>query len=245
MKMKRKVLLIGNTRGLSDTPLDLLHVAKFLMSYQGGAWNADEMVCLLNNSAADILKEVEKVKDEANDYVIVYFTGHGGLQGDTIIEVNPANELLSEKSLLGLSERQLNVMDCCRDVQTTPLPIYGSSRGMGAIEKDLRDKVRLDYERLVMGSAPQLVRMYSCSVGESSYETGRNGSFYTCNLIGCTKDLLKTNDVVRVYQCHAETAIKTAADVLRERGMNQHPDIIPTKCLAQAELPIAFNSAFI
>lgn len=90
---------------------------------------------LLNNSAADILKEVEKVKDEANDYVIVYFTGHGGLQGDTIIEVNPANELLSEKSLLGLSERQLNVMDCCRYVQTTPLPIYGSSRGMGANRK--------------------------------------------------------------------------------------------------------------
>ena len=155
--------------------------------------------------------------------------------------MNPANELISEKSLFGLAERQLNVMDCCRDVQTTPLPIYGSSRGMSAIEKDFRDKVRQEYETLVMGAAPQLVRMYSCSVGESSYGTGRNGSFYTNNLISCATELLKTNDVVRVYQCHAETSLKTAADVLRERGVNQHPDIIPTKCLAQAELPFGFN----
>ena len=35
--------------------------------------------------------------------------------------------------------------------------------------------------------------------------------------------------------------MKTAADVLGEVKANQHPAIIPTKCLEQLELPIGFN----
>ena len=41
--MKRKALMIGNSRGLKATPLDMLHFTQFLMSYQGGAWTRDEI----------------------------------------------------------------------------------------------------------------------------------------------------------------------------------------------------------
>jgi hypothetical protein len=240
MVMKRKAIIIGNSRELNATPMDMLRFSKFLMSLQGGAWEKEEIVECKDKAANDILKVIDDIKAENNDYVIVYFTGHGGVQGDTILEVNPASELLKENSFFGLATRQLNIMDCCRCLVTTPLSIYGSSRGMSPMQRALRDEVRKEYEELVMNAAPQLVRMYSCREGESSWPS-KDGSYYTNNLIGCAKDLLNTNSVVWVYQCHDATAVKTTADVQDDLHRDQHPDIIPTKCLAQAELPICFN----
>ncbi len=238
--MKRNAIIIGNSRGLNATPVDMLRFSKFLMSFQGGAWEKEEIVECQDKRADEILKIVADIKADNNDYVIVYFTGHGGVQGDTILEVNPALELLKENSFFGLAPRQLNILDCCRCIVTTPLSIYGSSRGVSPMQRVLRDKVRKEYDELVMNAAPQLVRMYSCKEGESSWPS-KDGSYYTNNLIGCANELLKTNRVVHVHQCHDAVAIKTAADVQNDLQRDQHPDIIPTKCLAQAELPICFN----
>lgn len=238
--MKRKAIIIGNSRNLNATPLDMLRFTKFLMSLQGGAWEKEEIVECMDKSADEILKVIGDIKAEDNDYVIVYFTGHGGVQGDTILEVNPASELLKENSFFGLAPRQLNILDCCRCTITTTLSIYGSSRSISPMQSTLRDEVRKEYDELVMNAAPQLVRMYSCREGESSWPS-KDGSYYTINLIWCAKDLLNNNSVVRVYQCHEATAVKTAADVQNDLKRDQHPDIFPTKCLAQAELPIYFN----
>ena len=205
--MKRKAILIGNSRGLSVTPLDMFNIARFLMSYQGGAWKACEIEPWLDMDVNELLKGVETIAVEKYDYVIVYFTGRGGLQGDTIIEVNTKNQLIKENSLFGLADRQLNILDCCRIIQTTPLSIYGSSRGMSAIEQKLCDDVRAEYDDLVMNAAPQMVKMYSCAENETSYAT-KTGSYYTNNLIVCSKELLKINEVVRIYQCHEATALK-------------------------------------
>lgn len=240
MTMKRKALLIGNSRNLNSTPVDMLRFSKFLMSLPGGAWEKEEIVECKDKMADEILKIIEEVKAERNDFVLVYFTGHGGVQGDTILEVNPALELLKESSFWGLALRQLNILDSCRCIVTTPLSIYGSSRSMNHMQRVLREKVRKEYEELVMNAAPQLVRMYSCREGESSWPA-KDGSYYTNNLIGCANELVKTNRVVRVHQCHDAAAIKTATDVQNALHRDQHPDIIPTKCLAQAELPICFN----
>lgn len=240
--MKRKALIIGNTRGLIATPIDMLHFAQFLMSHQGGAWNIDEIVSWLDKSADSIMNELETIKSEKNDYVIVYFTGHGGLQGDTILEVNPSLELLKENSFFGLAERQLNILDCCRCTITTPLSIYGSSRGISPFELALRNEVRKEYEVMVMEAAPQLVRLYACSEGESSFPSS-TGSYYTNNLLNCAKELLSSNRIVRVHQCQNTAALKTAADVHDNLKEEQHPAIIPTKCISQAELPFCFNPA--
>ncbi|MBQ6749589.1 MAG: caspase family protein [Prevotellaceae bacterium] len=94
--MKRKALMIGNSRGLKATPLDMLHFTQFLMSYQGGAWTRDEIEPWMDKDVNELLNDVEKIVKGQNDYVIVYFTGHGGLHGDTIIEVNPKGELIKE-----------------------------------------------------------------------------------------------------------------------------------------------------
>ncbi|MBR4646496.1 MAG: hypothetical protein IKO75_05225 [Bacteroidales bacterium] len=238
--MKRKTILIGNTRGLLSTPIDLFNVAQFLMSYQGGAWEKSEIELLLDRGCNELLLDVDRISGEKNDYVIVYFSGHGGLQGDTILEVNPQGELIKESSLFGLADRQLNILDCCRIIHTTPLPIYGSSRGLNAIDWDLRDAVRTEYEELVTNASPQLVRMYSCSEGESSYPS-KQGSYYTNSLLSCAKDLLQNNNIVWVCPCHEAAAMKTADEVRRDLKENQHPEIIPAKCLSMAELPFCFN----
>jgi hypothetical protein len=94
--MKRKALMIGNSRGLKATPLDMLHFTQFLMSYQGGAWTRDEIEPWMDKDVNELLNDVEKIVKGQNDYVIVYFTGQGGLHGDTIIEVNPKGELIKE-----------------------------------------------------------------------------------------------------------------------------------------------------
>ena len=190
--MKRKALMIGNSRGLKATPLDMLHFTQFLMSYQGGAWTRDEIEPWMDKDVNELLNDVEKIVKDQNDYVIVYFTGHGGLHGDTIIEVNPKGELIKENSLFGLADRQLNILDCCRNIQTTPLPIYGRSRGMGTMEQGLRDAVRAEYDELVMNAAPQFVKMYSCAEDESSY-TSRT---LTVSTAGWPKDMFMVNVTV-------------------------------------------------
>lgn len=88
--------MTGNSRGLKATPLDMLHFTQFLMSYQGGAWTRDEIEPWMDKDVNELLNDVEKIVKGQNDYVIVYFTGHGGLHGDTIIEVNPKGELIKE-----------------------------------------------------------------------------------------------------------------------------------------------------
>lgn len=94
--MKKKALMIGNSRGLKATPLDMLHFTQFLMSYQGGAWTRDGIEPGMDKDVNELLNDVEKIVKDQNDYVIVYFTGHGGLHGDTIIEVNPKGKLIKE-----------------------------------------------------------------------------------------------------------------------------------------------------
>ena len=62
--MKRKAILIGNTRNLAATPLDLLKAASFLMSNKGGAWNRDEIVYMPDQDACSIIEMINKIRDE-------------------------------------------------------------------------------------------------------------------------------------------------------------------------------------
>lgn len=70
--MKKKAIKIGNSRGLDATLVDMLHFSKFLMSLQGGAWEKEEIVECMDRTADEILKVIDAIKAENNDYVIVY-----------------------------------------------------------------------------------------------------------------------------------------------------------------------------
>ena len=241
--MKRKAILIGNTRGLKGTRQDMRSMASHLLSYQGGGWLPNEFEILIDVPASELMARIDAVRKENNDFTIVYFTGHGLLQGNTIAEINPQHELIDEDVLFNLAERQINILDCCRGVITSPLPIFRSRRGATAISNQELDKVRKQYEDLVMNnSAPQFVRMYSCDANESSYCLPDGScSYFSKHLIESISDILKTKDVARTYECHQEAACRTTNSVQNDINRPQHPVIIPAKCAAVAELPLGFN----
>lgn len=241
--MKRKALLIGDTRDLDTiSSKDIDSISNFLKSDEGGAWDDSEIVPLVNVRADDLFEKIKEVKAEANDFVIVYFTGHGGTRGDTILEVNPLPDYLESCSFLNIAPRQISIFDCCRHEVRTPIEIC---TGVGqkkrkAFGSDNTAMIRMEYEELVMKACPQTVCLYSCSRGEgSSYNA--EGSYYTQCLIDSAKDLLLTNDVVRVHDCHAKAVPATADMAFKERGIQQHPEIEPAKCLYDQELPIYFK----
>lgn len=241
--MKRKALLFSNTYKLDTiSKKDIENITAFLKSDEGGAWNDDEIEPLQDIAADDLFRVLDKVKAESNDLVWVYFTGHGGKRGVNVIELNPKHEIIELKSFNGLALRQLNIYDCCRSEVNSPIDIC---IGVGKKKRknfgvDERDKVRKEYESLVMDASPQTVCLYSCSDKEvSSFNS--DGSYYTQCLISSAKSLLSTSDVVRVYDCHATAAPATTAMAKNERNLEQHPEIEPAKCLSCQELPVSFN----
>lgn len=104
--MKRIALLFGNNRGLQGTRKDILDFMTFLLSPQGGAWEQTEVKGIINPRKTTIENKVKEIKDGNYDYVIVYFSGHGGCKNGTILEINPQNEQIQESLLLGLAPKQ-------------------------------------------------------------------------------------------------------------------------------------------
>ena len=236
--MKRIALLFGNNRGLKGTRKDILDFLTFLLSPQGGAWEQTEVKGIINPTKATIENKVKEIKDGNYDYVIVYFSGHGGCKNGTILEINPQNEQIQESLLLGLAPKQLNVLDCCRSLVSGGIAIDETH---DAGSQDMHDSVRKEYEELIEAAVDQQVRMYSCMQEECSYTlVNGQGSVYTQVLLDSAKSLLGTMDIVRTSDCHART-YQLTVDLTSKQNLNQHPDIVAAKCLSCQELPISFN----
>ena len=234
--MKRKAILIGNNRGIMGVNKDLIDFRTFLLSYSGGAWNTEEITILLNKSASELTKEISNIKSEGYDYAIVYFTGHGGLDGETIVEINPSGEQIPESELYGISPKQINILDSCRVNIAGSIKIEGATTVSAS--GDERNSVRAEFDSLLLSAALQFVKIYSCSEGEESYATP-SGSYYTQSLLKEAKGLLRTNRIVSIYNCHDHAAIETI-NFAKSNGHVQTPQIIPAKCLLFQELPFCF-----
>lgn len=77
--MNRYALLFGNTNGLKGVQKDLYNFKKFLMSDIGGAWYEKEIFVKENVSKSWLLENIEILRKAKLDYLIIYFSGHGGL----------------------------------------------------------------------------------------------------------------------------------------------------------------------
>lgn len=236
--MKKFALLIGNSRNLPGTSKDILDFQVHLMSDHGGAWEQAEIKPLIDMSSSEIEKVLNRVKANNYDYVIVYFTGHGGCKDGTIMEVNPQNELMSESLFLGLAPKQLNIFDCCRAWVRGDIPI---DEDHTSANQKLRELIRKEYDDLIDSAAPQQVRIYSCREGETSYPlTDGRGSIYTQTFLDAAKELRQSVEIVRIYDCH-ERAAQMTIQIAMNNKVAQNPEIIPAKCLHVLELPISFN----
>ena len=124
--MKRIALLIGNSNGLEGVKKDLSAWKKFLLSPKGGAWKLKEIRTIMNPPKQELLCSIEKLKYEGYDLATVVYSGHGGYDKSTILEINKREETINETDLLWIAPRQISVFDCCRCLVREDEPINES-----------------------------------------------------------------------------------------------------------------------
>lgn len=223
MDIKRLAVLIGNTNSLPGIQNDLEDFEHFLNSNIGGVWNSDTEICKAYNvSRKELLNSLKKIRNANFDYLIFYFSGHGGLDrssGSTILELNRNGDTIDISDLAGISIRQLNIFDCCRILPESIQKSVINESAMFSAE-NLCIKSRDLYNARIMASAKQQINLYACSCGECANATG-HGSIYTKNLLKAAKSF-NTSDVL-VLDAHKKACKPTAFEA-REYKENQHPD---------------------
>lgn len=221
--MKRGAFLFGNTDGLKGVKKDICSFKDFLMSDVGGAWKSNEILDLCDLSLDSVAKFIGKVRKEAFDYFVIYFSGHGGMKRTTFLEINPIGEQINEDELGGIAKRQLMIFDCCRClpavVANTKVAVFDES-----VESNTRKQslYRARYDHLIMSAPEQEIRLYSCQPDCYSYDTNVGG-VYTQRLIDNAIEGSKGRDVL-CEQNHKEVAEMMLADYLGGEIQRQYPD---------------------
>ncbi|HHX2503563.1 TPA: caspase family protein [Neisseria subflava] len=227
--MKRKALLIGNSNGLSGVKVDLERFESFLYSNIGGAWNRNEINILPNATSQELTSVLTNVKNNNVDYCIVYFSGHGGFERQTVLELSDKT-IISENLLHNLSQRQLTIFDCCRSMSQKA--IYESaqlSTEIFDLSKRSRDFIREKYNQRIMQSIPQQAKLYSCSIGEISNDTSKGG-IYTQALLDAAPYAQTVGDVHNLAQRLVQTRWNNS------QNEKQNPEAILPKCLTSQQL---------
>lgn len=236
--MKRKALLIGNTRGLPGVQIDMQKTRAFLGSRVGGDWLPPEIVELRNPSRQELLGHIKLLKSESVDYAFVLFSGHGGHAHQTVLELNADGETINESELWNIAPRQITIYDCCRALIQEQVV---KSFAMDSLRESVvqRDDLRARYEARIMQAIPQQVKLYACSVSQSAYDLGK-GAIYLGHLLDSARDIGSSHSFTTVESAHEQAypcTLATAAGA----GYQQNPDAVLPKCLTQQQLILAIR----
>lgn len=236
--MKRRALLIGNTRGLAGVQADMQKTRAFLGSRVGGDWLPNEITELRNPSRLELLGKIKLLKNESPDYAFVLFSGHGGHAHQTVLELNANGETVNESELWNIAPRQITIYDCCRALIGEHVV---KSFAMDSISESYvrRDDLRARYEARIMQAIPQQVRLYACSVTQSAYDLGK-GAIYLGHLLSSAAAIAPDLAFKTVESAHEQACPLTAATAVRE-GYRQNPDAVLPKCLTMQQLIIAIQ----
>jgi hypothetical protein len=237
--MKKRALLIANTYGLNGTKKDVVNLKNFLQSNNGGAWEDYEILKPLHNPSKEyLLKFVNWLKSENCDYVIVLFSGHGGQKRELLIEINENGEKIKESDLKGIAKRQLTIFDCCRSVPEHYREDSILSKAQENFSFDVRQLIRQKYDERIIQAQLQQATLYSCSIGQSSYDTN-NGAVYLSNFIKAAKNISGEFKIVGV--AHQEAIEPTYQYSLSQKNGVQEPDASLPKCFIEQQLIISIN----
>lgn len=237
--MKRKALLIGNSSGLQGVKVDIARYSTFLKSNSGGAWIDSEIDILENEKKSTLLQKVDTLKRQSFDYLVVLFSGHGGQLRNTILEINGQGETIDEPILRGIAERQLNVYDCCRSFSPSL-----TKRAMESLSTSFSESVnrnRQRYDRRIMQAIPQQALLYSCSIGQVSYDTA-SGGIYLSNLLNAANNITQDQEFKLVGITHQEAIAPTIQNSMKEKHGLQVPDAVIPKCLSSQQLIISMKA---
>ncbi len=232
--MKRKAILIGNTHNLQGVKTDLVRTGNFLCSSVGGGWYSNEIEVFEDPSKDQLLRRLDSIRRESNDYVFVLFSGHGGQARQTILELNGRGETISESQLHDIGSRQLSIFDCCRAIVE---PVR-KSIALDSLSASFSESVsvRRRYEDRIMEAIHQQVRLYSCAIGEKSYDTPQ-GAMYLGNLLRAAHSIDSYSFFKTVESAHSEARIAT----IRDSKERQSPEADLPKCLTAQQLVIAIR----
>jgi hypothetical protein len=237
--MKRKAVLIGNTSGLQGVKTDIAHFNTFLKSDRGGAWYNHEIETLENVQKSALLKKIDTLRKENFDYVVVLFSGHGGQLRNTVLELNAQGETIEETELRQIAKRQMNIYDCCRAYPETAL----RKAAMEALSTTFLESInnaRQRYESRIMQAIPQQALLYSCSIGQVSYDTPEGG-VYLCNLLRAACVISSDQQYKLVGLAHEEAIAPTLAHSKKEKYGPQEPEAVLPKCLSAQQLIISIK----
>lgn len=235
--MKRKAILVGNTSGLEGVQIDIEKARQFLCSPHGGAWFPHEIEILENPKKALLLNQVRSARQQSFDYVFVLFSGHGGHARQTVLEINGDGEQINESDLLTIAQRQLSIFDCCRGL------IQESVRKSVALDSlsasFSESSVRYRYNNRIMQALPQQARLYSCAIGEVSYDTP-DGAVYLGNLLTSARNIGNGNEFKTVESAHAEARLSTLSARIGT-SERQSPEAVLPKCLVAQQLVLSLR----
>jgi hypothetical protein len=235
--MKRKAILIGNTSGLQGVQVDILRFKSFLTSNTGGAWYESEIDVLLNERKSSLLQKIDELKRQSFDYVIVLFSGHGGQRRQTVLELNSSGETIEETALRGIATRQLNIYDCCRAFPS----IVTESAKVSASFSESVNRHRRRFDDRIMQAIPQQALLYSCSIGQVSYDTS-NGGVYLGHLLKAAQTIAYDQQFKLVGAAHEEAIPPTVANSEKEKYGRQVPEAVLPKCLSSQQLVISIRA---
>ncbi|MCM0083037.1 caspase family protein [Geomonas sp. Red32] len=236
--MKRKAILIGNTSGLPGVKVDLRRFSGFLASNTGGAWYTHEIEVHTDVARVNLVTRLTQLKNKGLDYAVVLFSGHGGqFRKETVLELNKSGETIEESVLRGLAPRQLTIFDCCR-CYLEPIQKAESVERMQAAFMESASSVRFRYESRIMQAVPQQAQLYSCSVGQVSYDTP-DGGIYLTNLLKAASKF--DNKFKLVGAAHEEAQGPTFYHSLTKNDGRQTPECVLPKCLSQQQLILSIK----
>lgn len=231
--MNKKAIIIANQDPLlAGVSKDIEHIQDFLKDIVGGAWNSDEIAVHINPSKLSLKVLLRAYKQSNYDYMMVFFTGHGGhKRQQTYVQINNHGDLIDQSSLENLCHKQINIYDCCRS-EIEELKEEAQTRFSGeaydsAISQTLNKmEARKLYENQIQIAKPQQLILYSCSLNEYSHDKSY-GALYLTNLLKEARkfDTSKFHGkrFKLALEAHLDAEVRVKADN-RDQQNPQNPD---------------------
>lgn len=209
MSLIRRALIIGSPdASIPGVRIDMRNWQNFLISDTAGAWEKTEIQVLENPTRAILSVALNKLNISV-DYAFIAFSGHGEVNqnGQTVIHIND-RESMPANALRGESLKQSIVIDCCRvPIVRKALVESSLTRIMAMDGMTNRAVLRRKFDSSIADCDPGLVRLYSCSIGQTAGESEQFGGYYSHSLMNSA---LPVSGVKTIRQAHQEAVAKVA-----------------------------------
>lgn len=242
--MKNKAIIIANTVGLPGVDVDIENINSFLTSVEGGAWDKDDIVMYKNPSREGLKAKLSAIRN-TYDFVIVFFTGHGGQNKNSdLLFLNEKNECISVSDINNLALRQINIIDCCRS-EVTDEELSTMFESVAALENYNGERLnkisaRLKYKRRIMASSPQQITLFACSDSEYSMDT-KNGGLYTSSLINKAYSFPQVDKAFQTALATHTAISSKVTSKAKALGNKQNPDYLSPRLPEDKQLIISIN----